>query len=171
MTTIDENEWVKIDWFDYFINRDGIIKSKFRIIKQRIWRWWYLCVCLSNKWKSSCHFVHRLAAKTFILNICNKPEINHIDSNILNNKIDNLEWVTHSENMIHWYKYWNCKPNSVHLLKWHFWKDHPKSRTIKQYTLNWEFVREWDSVTDASNSLWICRTCIHNNLSWIIKYS
>lgn len=45
--------------------------------------------------------VHRLVATHFIANPKNKPFINHIDNNGLNNKVDNLEWVTHSENMIH----------------------------------------------------------------------
>lgn len=56
-------------------------------------------------WKMSeeNHFVHRLVAITFIPNPENKPEINHIDSNRLNNHVDNLEWVTKSGNCIHAY--------------------------------------------------------------------
>jgi len=46
-------------------------------------------------------FVHRLVALTFIPNLENKPEIDHIDFNPLNNRVENLRWVTHSENQIH----------------------------------------------------------------------
>jgi hypothetical protein len=46
-------------------------------------------------------FLHRLVAQAFIPNPENKPFINHIDSNPLNNHISNLEWVTGSENMQH----------------------------------------------------------------------
>lgn len=45
--------------------------------------------------------VHRWIAETFIPNPDNKPEINHIDGNPLNNNVSNLEWVTHQENMLH----------------------------------------------------------------------
>lgn len=47
---------------------------------------------------------HRLVALTFIPNPGNKPCINHIDGNFRNNKVENLEWVTYSENMNHSFK-------------------------------------------------------------------
>lgn len=48
--------------------------------------------------------VHRLVAFTFIPNIENKPIVNHKDHNRLNNNVDNLEWMTYSENSKHSYK-------------------------------------------------------------------
>lgn len=45
--------------------------------------------------------VHRLVAKTFIPNPLALPCVNHKDGNPLNNNIDNLEWVTFSENTLH----------------------------------------------------------------------
>lgn len=45
--------------------------------------------------------VHRMVSMSFIDNIYSKPQVNHKDGNKTNNKLDNLEWVTRSENMRH----------------------------------------------------------------------
>lgn len=45
--------------------------------------------------------LHRLVAEAFIENPSMKPEINHIDGNKINNRADNLEWASHTENMRH----------------------------------------------------------------------
>lgn len=64
----------------------------------------YYRIALYKKNKIKKEQIHRLVATHFILNPENKPQVNHIDGNKLNNHVSNLEWVTQSENQIHAYK-------------------------------------------------------------------
>ena len=59
----------------------------------------YKRVALSKNNQDKKFMVHRLVAQAFIPNPDNKPFIDHIDGNRANNKVDNLRWVTHKENM------------------------------------------------------------------------
>ena len=56
----------------------------------------YLAVMLTRKVRK---YVHHLVAELFVPNPENKPYIDHIDGNKLNNNASNLHWVTHKENM------------------------------------------------------------------------
>jgi len=51
--------------------------------------------------KRNCFLLHRLVAEAFIANPENKLEVNHINSNGLDNRIENLEWVSRTENNQH----------------------------------------------------------------------
>lgn len=61
----------------------------------------YLQVNLCKQGCVSKKLIHRLAAQTFIPNSENKVEVNHIDENKTNNRVDNLEWSTRKENCNH----------------------------------------------------------------------
>lgn len=61
----------------------------------------YLFVDLGMERKRHDFKVHRLVATAFIPNPENKPEVNHINGIKTDNRLSNLEWVTHKENMIH----------------------------------------------------------------------
>lgn len=64
----------------------------------------YYRVTLSNNGKKTQKYLHRLIAEHFIDNPHNLPQVNHIDGNKLNCKIENLEWVSVQDNVIHAYK-------------------------------------------------------------------
>lgn len=61
----------------------------------------YLKCNLKNNGERFDFRVHRLVAEAFIPNIDNKPVINHKNGIKTDNRVENLEWCTVSENVIH----------------------------------------------------------------------
>lgn len=61
----------------------------------------YLSVSLRKDGKQKRFYVHRLVAEAFIENPMNLREVNHIDENKSNNNVSNLEWCSHSYNMLY----------------------------------------------------------------------
>lgn len=84
-------------------NSKGVYMQKEKLLSLTNTSTGYKKVELVKNGKKKSYKVHRLVAMAFIDNPENKPEVNHIDGNKINNCVDNLEWVTSSENTIHAY--------------------------------------------------------------------
>lgn len=99
------------DYEDYLIFEDGgvfSIKTN-KFLKPGNSKGYLTVRLYKNDNKPKKFLVHRLIALYYIPNPNNKPFIDHIDRNRLNNSIDNLRWVTYSENNINRF----VKPNKL----------------------------------------------------------
>lgn len=103
-----QEEWKPIFGYErtYEVSNYGRIRGldrKFRkgkILKPNVIKGYEQVTLTLNKNRKG-YMVHRLVAGAFIDNNKNLPQVNHIDGNKMNNRVDNLEWCTAKENMIH----------------------------------------------------------------------
>lgn len=95
--------WKQIPNSNYLVSNFGNIKNikTQKNIKKYIHQGRFYVKFRIKGGKAKAFNVARLVCIAFNENPFNKPEVNHIDGNKLNNKAGNLEWVTREENIRH----------------------------------------------------------------------
>jgi len=83
------------------VTKSGLRIIKSRLLKPRLNNYGYMEVRLTKNGKTTTTFIHIIIARSFIPNPLNKLEINHVNGIKTDNRIENLEWCTHLENMQH----------------------------------------------------------------------
>jgi hypothetical protein len=169
-------EWRDVIWYEdrYKIsdlwNCYSILSCK--LLKVNISSHWYWLVWLRNSWKTKTRLIHHLVWEAFIWKKW-KLVINHIDWDKLNNRIDNLEYCTHSQNTKHAYDTWLIDKKKISgknsYLYWMYWKLHHRSRSVCQYTKEGEFIEIWDSIRSVQREMWIWTSNICANCNGKVK--
>lgn len=154
-----------IEWYKWKYNVSNLwnvfsVRSN-KVLKQLKHRQWYVVIWL---WRKRIK-IHRLVAETFIPNPDNKPCVNHKNWIKTDNRVENLERVSRSENTHHAYDY--------------LWKDRDRSylnKKILQHTKENIFIKLWKSQKDIEDVLWIKQyhisACCHwrqKTAKWFIR--
>ncbi len=156
---IDISEFTTISGYSqYLINNVGdiIIKKSHKKINANLHDNKILRISLiGDDGKRHSEYIHRLVALTYICNPENKPNIYHIDGNLMNNNIKNLKWVSNSDTIL--------KANRKSTIK-------VTSRSIYQIMSN-KIIAQYESINQAAEKIGIVREAIDNCLRGITKTS
>ena len=173
-----EKLWKEIPDTDgkYLISTDGEVMAISRRVKfGNVFRWTKTNIRTARKKENGYleleilgkhHYIHRLVAEAFIPNPEEKPNVNHIDSNPKNNRVDNLEWCTQKENIEYGYRYGNIKPACP--MNGRKGCNNPLSKIVLQIDIKTgTVINEYFGLSEASRktglpSSNIYRSCVNN---------
>ena len=118
------------DYEGYYVTTDGMVLSTkngcLKVMRAATRRKGYKYVNLWKNNKGKKFSVHRLVAEAFISNPNNLPQVNHINKNKTDNRVENLEWCTNQYN-----------------------SEYSFGKPVVQYTLDGTLVREWPSASEV----------------------
>ena len=114
-----------------------------KILKPRLTLDGYYQVDLCKNGVKKHLYIHRLVAQSFLDNPKNYKIINHKDENSTNNIVSNLEWCNSTYNN----NYGNCKRKI----------SEANSIKINQYDMDGNFIKQWNSMKEASETLKLSR--------------
>lgn len=122
---------------NYSVNEEGKVKNDItdKELSPRVQQGYKHVTIYINKKPKSCR-VHRLVATAFIPNIENKPYVNHLNGIRSDNRMENLEWVTPSENTQHAVDTGLFKPT--------------REKQVVQYSLNGDKIAIYRSISEAA---------------------
>lgn len=144
----DGDNWRVIDGYSgYKVSRSGqIVNTRAnKLLKPKIQNGYHYIKLNGSNSKNL--ILHRLVAKAWIPNPENKPNVDHIDSNPLNNHADNLKWVTQKENMA-----------NVHTRA-------KTSKKIQQMDADGKVIAEYPSIHEVVRQTGYTRSCISDSVN------
>lgn len=143
-----QETWKEIKGFnDYHISSDGKIRKHDKTIKKYIKTDGYVqCTLYKSKDKTIYKkYIHRLVAEAFIPNPNNYPCVNHKNGIKTDNRVENLEWCTYSQNMTH--------AVATNLLRKRYGQENKLSKEYVELDENYNFIREFTGSREENKKL------------------
>ena len=139
---IEDEVWKEIEDSHYLVSNYGRVKNivKNNILAGKRDTGYVRYEITKNDGSRKTYLAHRLVMCAFKqIDLEDKSGVvNHINGDKMDNRLENLEWVTKSDNMLK--AYYETKTNS-------------KTRPIIQYDLNMNFIKEWNGANEAARNL------------------
>lgn len=145
----------RVKSLEKIIFSDGVARRRRERILKSTNRRGYRQLTLSKWGDKKQKSVHRLVAESFIPNPDCKLEINHIDGDKANNKVNNLEWCTRRENAIHSVRVLGHKSKTWQLEQFQLKKGHLSWNSKKVKCV--ETGEVFDSIAKAGRAKGIAR--------------
>lgn len=144
------------DNYEIYDNGDVLNVSTQKILTGSIGENGYKYYRLSKEGQKKMFYAHRLVAEHFLENPENLPVVNHKDGDKLNNNVNNLEWVSYSDNVMH-----ARKNNLISKVK-----EHREIYTEDLEGEQWRKIREFENYSVSSKGR------VKNDLkNWILRPS
>lgn len=159
-----EEIWRDIPWYEWLYKISSIwnLKNNHRLLKPYQRRDLYFICRISKNKNIRTYLIHRLVASAFLWLDLNNSKICacHKDDDPANNSKDNLFLWTQKENMIDCWKKWRV------YLSGKDWKNHPRSKKIKQFSLSWWLIKIWYGSWEVQRELWLYQWNIIQCCKW-----
>lgn len=145
-----------INGFDehYTVRSDGVVFNNYTkaVQKPRLSKTGYVTISLSKNGSVGKPYRRcRIIAKAFIPNPENKPQVNHINGIKIDDRVENLEWCTPSENQIHAHRTGLRTKNYLPTLG-KFNQDHHRAVFVAQYDLQGKLLKVWPSFMELKRN-------------------
>lgn len=129
-----------------------------RIIARKLSRCGYVRVGLRKEGTTIMMSIHRAVALAFLPNLDNKPCVNHKNGIKTDNRVENLEWVNHSQNTIHAIQNGLISMDSMRT-RGKVGNDLTK-RKVAKFSKNGDFICFYESIREAHRKTNICEATI-----------